>query len=371
MKRIKITSFISLAVFLFCFGILPFTSPFEKGQAAAATTFTDIRGHWAEGTILWATEQGIVNGFTDGTFKPNQRVTEAQFLAMVIRAYRSDVVVQGASHWTDPFYQLGGELNYPVSGTTDSEKRNEYLLRVQVAELIAATQGVNYHQNDAIKYVLGYNLAKGTNPNHKTVLSYQGSKSLTRAEAVTFIENLVLEGKDELAARPAVASDPNLLPNIPIGNEEQLTISYQAPNNWTAPVIQATATEDYNRNKEVLEKELHLLRGIYFNPYGGSQIERAEVVVEAGGDSYIAQITFYNWYGSHTGAHQLNKIPYIAKELFKFYLPYEHGNLYTIIDNHFNKEDISTYVNKPMELDGRQIHIVTSPFSVSVRIGTK
>ena len=36
----------------------------------------------------WAAENGIVNGFTDGTFKPDQAVTREQ-LASILRRYAS------------------------------------------------------------------------------------------------------------------------------------------------------------------------------------------------------------------------------------------------------------------------------------------
>lgn len=49
--------------------------------------YTDIKGHWAEDMILKATEKGIVDGFPDGTFRPDAFVTGDQFLAMFFRAF--------------------------------------------------------------------------------------------------------------------------------------------------------------------------------------------------------------------------------------------------------------------------------------------
>ena len=40
-------------------------------------TFKDIRGHWAQKEIEFLAENGWINGYKDGTFKPNAKVTRA------------------------------------------------------------------------------------------------------------------------------------------------------------------------------------------------------------------------------------------------------------------------------------------------------
>jgi N-acetylmuramoyl-L-alanine amidase len=47
---------------------------------------TDIEGHWAEGFVREAAMLGIVNGYADGTFRPKQQVTRAEFAVMLMRA---------------------------------------------------------------------------------------------------------------------------------------------------------------------------------------------------------------------------------------------------------------------------------------------
>jgi hypothetical protein len=48
--------------------------------------FKDIAGHWAIASIERAVELGFINGYTDGTFRPNAQVTRAEFAAMLVRA---------------------------------------------------------------------------------------------------------------------------------------------------------------------------------------------------------------------------------------------------------------------------------------------
>jgi Cohesin domain./S-layer homology domain. len=51
-----------------------------------AIEFSDMKGHWASEAVLRSTSLGIVNGFLDGTFRPNLKVTRAEFAAMLVRA---------------------------------------------------------------------------------------------------------------------------------------------------------------------------------------------------------------------------------------------------------------------------------------------
>ena len=47
---------------------------------------TDIEGHWGESAIFEAVSAGFIKGYPDGTFKPDQSVTKAEFTAMLNRA---------------------------------------------------------------------------------------------------------------------------------------------------------------------------------------------------------------------------------------------------------------------------------------------
>ena len=59
--------------------------PFARGSK----TFSDVKaGRYYSEAVEWAAENGIVNGFTDGTFKPDQAVTREQ-LASILRRYAS------------------------------------------------------------------------------------------------------------------------------------------------------------------------------------------------------------------------------------------------------------------------------------------
>ena len=48
----------------------------------------DITGHWAKGSIEWAKEKGLIKGYPDGSFKPNNPLTRAEACAMFERFYQ-------------------------------------------------------------------------------------------------------------------------------------------------------------------------------------------------------------------------------------------------------------------------------------------
>jgi len=63
--------------------------------AAFAAAFSDTGGHWAESRIAEWAQKGLVQGYPDGTFRPDGEVTRAEFVALTNRAF--GVVKAGAA----------------------------------------------------------------------------------------------------------------------------------------------------------------------------------------------------------------------------------------------------------------------------------
>ncbi|MGI2295304.1 S-layer homology domain-containing protein [Paenibacillus sp. GXUN7292] len=51
-------------------------------------TFVDVTKHWAEESIQQAVVLGFVNGYPDGTFRPNAEITRAEFIVMLTKALK-------------------------------------------------------------------------------------------------------------------------------------------------------------------------------------------------------------------------------------------------------------------------------------------
>ena len=65
--------------------------------AVGKSEFTDMAGHWADPYVAYAVSLGFVKGNTDGTFAPNATVTYDQAITMLVQAlgYKAEYMVGG------------------------------------------------------------------------------------------------------------------------------------------------------------------------------------------------------------------------------------------------------------------------------------
>jgi uncharacterized protein YkwD len=203
-----------LAVLLF--GLPGMPAPSDIARAAV---FPDVEGHWAEETVAWAVSEGIVTGYPDGLFRPNEPVSEPEFLAMLIRAFpeAGTPVRSDNSPWFAGYYDIAADHGWTVFGILVAE----WYTRGHVAQLIASTQGRQLSVTDAVQYLLDRGLSRGkTSP---TVEGYRPDETLTRAEAAQFIRNLENYGLS-LEDDPSVSETPPLaevrVRGIAIGDTE-------------------------------------------------------------------------------------------------------------------------------------------------------
>src|SRR5665647_3910899 len=52
-------------------------------STAFAATASDITGHWAQTTIQAWVDQGTIKGYEDGTFRPENNISRAEFMTLV------------------------------------------------------------------------------------------------------------------------------------------------------------------------------------------------------------------------------------------------------------------------------------------------
>ncbi|WMT40826.1 S-layer homology domain-containing protein [Paenibacillus sp. D2_2] len=78
---------------------------FDKLDDRKSGLFTDISGHWAEKYILSAGNKGWIKGYTDGTFKPNQYITRAEAMSFINsvlnRKVKESGILEDAKKWPD------------------------------------------------------------------------------------------------------------------------------------------------------------------------------------------------------------------------------------------------------------------------------
>ena len=127
--------------------VLSFSAAEISNQLAQATTLSDIQGNWAQSFITALAARGIIQGFPDGTFRPDAPVTRAEFAAMIGKAFQKNPVREAISfvdvppnYWAtgaiQSAYQTGFLAGYPNNVFMPSQE----ISRVQV--LVSLTNGL-------------------------------------------------------------------------------------------------------------------------------------------------------------------------------------------------------------------------------------
>ncbi len=122
------------------------------GSMASAATFGDVAGHWSEKEVEYAIANKIVDGYTDGTFKPNKTVTRAEFVKMLVADICANLQIETAEYadgvnWWSEYYNFAVEngIVVPVAeyefdgiraGFLDGENANMEIKRWEMAFIL-------------------------------------------------------------------------------------------------------------------------------------------------------------------------------------------------------------------------------------------
>lgn len=112
-------------------------------SAMALAQASDIKGHWAEKQIGEWVGNGFIKGYSDGTFKPDQGITRAEFITLTNKAFGFTAVSAAvysdvkASDWFAGEMAKARAAGY-ISGYEDGTLRpNNNVTRQEVAAMIA------------------------------------------------------------------------------------------------------------------------------------------------------------------------------------------------------------------------------------------
>ncbi|SFF05565.1 S-layer homology domain-containing protein [Paenibacillus algorifonticola] len=68
------------------FVCLMLVSSMLGGSIAAADTHLPS-DHWSDTLMQWASDNGIIEGYSDGSFQPDRLISEAEFLKILYEAF--------------------------------------------------------------------------------------------------------------------------------------------------------------------------------------------------------------------------------------------------------------------------------------------
>ncbi|WP_187434500.1 S-layer homology domain-containing protein [Paenibacillus methanolicus] len=132
----------------------------ETTDPQPTNTMRDISGHWAEAAIKQAIGEGIVKGYQDGTFRPGQTVTRAEFAVMLMNALQpqvqgttlqfADAATIGA--WARTAIAQAVELSIITGYADGSFRPNAEITRAEMAAMLAKAAG----QSDTAQAATGF-----------------------------------------------------------------------------------------------------------------------------------------------------------------------------------------------------------------------
>lgn len=120
-------------------------------QSQTVTSFTDSVGHWAVGYIAQGVSDGFINGYDDTTFGPDDTVTYAQAVKMLVCAIGYDSFATRAGGWPTGYLSYGNSLGV-TDGVAGSVTNDTALTRAQCAMLIANTLDVPLVMVTGVEY---------------------------------------------------------------------------------------------------------------------------------------------------------------------------------------------------------------------------
>lgn len=211
MKR-ALAIFLSVMMFL---TVVPFVS-------AANSSFSDVpRSHWAYKEITEMAEKGIIAGYDNRTFRPNNQVTRAEFAKIMIAAADVDIDKRSItqtfkdvpkSHWA--FYYVEYAKPYLTgykSGSTYTYKPNDSAVREDIAVALVRLLGYDKKYKADLDQLKKFKDDDDISPALRSYIAIaiqsnlmQGSNNyfrpqdpITRAEAASLLYRALIDRKDD------------------------------------------------------------------------------------------------------------------------------------------------------------------------------
>ena len=117
------------------------TDEAREQYTTTAGNFTDVKaGMWCNRAIATLTNMGIIKGYTDGTFRPNADITRAELATIIARFAKLDVNTKTFSdingHWAQKSIELAAGNNW-INGYDDGTFRpNNNITRAETFAMI-------------------------------------------------------------------------------------------------------------------------------------------------------------------------------------------------------------------------------------------
>lgn len=169
--------------------------------------YSDIKGHWAQNTIVDFIEKGYVSGYSDGTFRPNNNITRAEFVKILNKVLgltksSGKIFSDTKTHWAKHDIDIAVTNGVCNGKTTTEFKPNDAITREEAAVMISNYKKIADNNFDKInKYKDASKVASWAKPGVEGVIekgymsgysdnTYRPKNKITRAEAVATLSRI-------------------------------------------------------------------------------------------------------------------------------------------------------------------------------------
>lgn len=226
--------------------------------------FSDLENVEYQAAVLYAAEQGIVNGYPDGSFRPNQPVNRAEFTKILIEA-TMDVSLLNTDQLTHCFtdvttewfsrYICAAKQEEIVNGYPDNTFRPDQSVNVvEAAKIIANAFDMQTENTENTEewYLPFLKALEGNNALPPTLQGLEGSVS--REEMVEMIWRIREEKNDQesitidkLIAAACLEFREDVIPNVDMESVRAAWISWMNAERATLGLHPYTYNEQLNR----------------------------------------------------------------------------------------------------------------------------
>lgn len=172
---------------------------------ALAAQASDISNHWAKTQIGNMMDKGYITGYQDGTFKPDQKITRAEFMAIINRAFNFTQKSEGSftdvkpGAWYADVVSQAKAAGY-ISGYPDGSIRpDDTITRQEAAVIIAKIKRLAADASGVADFKDAYGIAGWSKGNIGAVAasglmngypdgSFRATNNITRAEAAVVLD---------------------------------------------------------------------------------------------------------------------------------------------------------------------------------------
>lgn len=189
-------------------------APLAANVEVKNVSFKDMKTtHWAMAYVAEGVQKGYIGGYADNTFKPEQTVTNAEFIKMLATALNptAEFKSESGANWYVPYLEEALKSGLVKEG--DFSNYNAKMKRIDLAKLGARGIGQDTTNNKEWMYIAtSKGLINGVDS--KGTLKEQGT--MTRAQAAAMISRVlqVNEGKKLAVDANAVANAKELMNTV-------------------------------------------------------------------------------------------------------------------------------------------------------------